>query len=71
MHLSKAFLFLLPLIGASEALLCSCDRSTHASISCCDAKWNGYECEPTNREAYTTCCLDRFSTTTFCRDGSV
>ncbi|KAH9230801.1 hypothetical protein K456DRAFT_1727172 [Colletotrichum gloeosporioides 23] len=71
MQLSKVFFFVLPFIGVSQALLCSCDGSNVDSITCCDGKWNGYECEPSTQESYTTCCKTQFSRTTFCRDGSV
>ncbi|KAF6821436.1 hypothetical protein CMUS01_11391 [Colletotrichum musicola] len=77
MQLTNVLLAILPFIGASQAILCSCDGSASASINCCtqvtdfNHKWNGYECQPDDREAYTTCCAKQFSTTTFCRDGSV
>ncbi|KAI3532390.1 hypothetical protein CPAR01_09939 [Colletotrichum paranaense] len=73
MQFTQLLLAIVPFIGVSQAILCSCDRSTTASITCCPdiQKWNGYECEPADRQAYTDCCADQFSTTTFCRDGSV
>ncbi|OHE99501.1 hypothetical protein CORC01_05301 [Colletotrichum orchidophilum] len=73
MQFFQLFLAAIPFIGVSQAVLCSCDRSTTVSITCCPdiQKWSGYECEPADQQAYTDCCADQYSTTTFCRDSSI
>ncbi|KAK0381190.1 hypothetical protein CLIM01_01429 [Colletotrichum limetticola] len=42
MQFTQLLLAIVPFIGVSQAILCSCDRSTTASITCCPdiQKWS-------------------------------